>query len=136
MNEYKRRAYERPVMGGVTPGAESGYYRHRETRRGVDVTVMVGVDVGEEEARRFGSDAVWHVSVNCWPRPGARLPLPISRWKQRHRDAALGAHGENAKGVGSPGAERFLEFGEYAAHLYLPLSNEEREGLPGSPQGG
>ncbi len=70
LNEYKRRAYERPVMGGVTPGAESGYYRHRETRRGVDVTVMVGVDVGEEEARRFGSDAVWHVSVNCWPRPG------------------------------------------------------------------
>lgn len=130
MNEHQRRAYGRPLIGGGAPDAESGYYRHRETRRGVDVTVMVTVDVGEGEARRFGSDAVWHVSVSCWPRPGAKRPLPVARWKPRHRDAALAVHGENAEGVGQRDAQGFLEFGEYAAHLYLPLSEEEREGLP------
>lgn len=120
MNEYQRRAYERPLSGDGRPDAEPGYYRHREARRGMDVTVSV--DVGEEEAERFGSDAVWHVSVSCWPWPGAKRPLPVSRWKPRHQDVALGAHKENAEGVGEPGAEGFLEFGEYAAHLYLRLS--------------
>ena len=61
---------------------------------------------------------------------GAKRPLPVTRWKPRHRDAALAVHGENAEGVGQRDAQGFLEFGEYAAHLYLPLSEEEREGLP------
>jgi hypothetical protein len=136
MNEYQRRAYdERPLIDDGAPDAESGYYRHRETRRGVDVTVMVTVDVGEGEARRFGSDAVWHVSVSCRPPPGARRPLPVSRWKPRHRDAALAAPGDNAEGVGQHGAEGFLEFGEYPAHLYRPLSDREREGLSASRRG-
>ena len=135
MNEHQRRAYERPLMGDGAPDAEPGYYRHRETRRGVDVTVMVTVDVGGGEARRFGSDAVWHVSVSPWPRPGAKRPLPVPRWKPRHQDAALAAHGENAEGVGRRSAQGFLEFGEYAAHLYLPLSDEEREELPAPQQG-
>ncbi|MDP9474594.1 MAG: hypothetical protein M3R38_02660 [Actinomycetota bacterium] len=93
MNEYQRRAYERPVMGGAAPGAESGYYRHRETRRGVDVTVVVSVDVGEEEARRFGADAVWHVSVSWRPRPGRG-----SRFRSRGKSGATRTRRSAPKG--------------------------------------
>lgn len=128
MNEYQRTAYEAPLHG-QEPAPEPDRYRHLEVHDGVQVTVMVTVDVGEEEERRFGTDAVWHVSVSCWPRPGAARPLPLYRWKRRHRQAALEAHARNARGVGEAAAQGYLEYGEYAVHLYLPLSGEERAGL-------
>lgn len=131
MNEHQRKAYEAPVRGGVASPDDAGYYRHDEYPGGIRVTVMVTVDVPEmEPGSALDHGALWHTSVSCWPRPGAARPLPVARWKRRHREAAARTQAANAEGVGDRDAQSRLVEGEHAVHLYVPLNNEELAGLP------
>lgn len=65
------------------------------------------------------------------PGRGGGRPLPVSRWRRRHREAALRAQAANAAGVGRRDVEARLVEGVYSVHLYVPLSGEELAGLPG-----
>lgn len=141
MNEHQRRAHEHPVYEGAALPQEPGWFDHYEHHNGVPVGVGVTVNVGPEVERRFGQDAVWHVSVSCYPEdPDAESPLALGDWSGEHRAAALAAQIQNATGVGrrmgeTPGRDvpesvsGGMVEGEYALHLYVPLTADEREGL-------
>jgi hypothetical protein len=89
MNEHQRKAYEKPLGAGPPPPA--GRFVHPEVSGGVPLNVSLTVDIGPEEADRFGASGVWHCSISAWPRSPSSYPIPVQRWKRKHWEAAEAA---------------------------------------------
>lgn len=142
LNRYQRLAFENPFIDGMPPlDMHSGWMLHAEIAGEQSVTVGVTVDVDGDYRLGYGTDALWQISVRVWPTslkeklsfPEQR-PIEVARWQDHHREAAFRAHESNARGIGHREAEfdiREAVFSEtYASHLWLALTEEERDGLP------
>jgi len=127
MNEHQRKAYEQPLGAGPPPPPR--HFVHPEVSGGVPLNVSLTADVGPEVADRFGTAGVWHCSVSAWPRSRSSYPIPVERWKLKHREAAEAAIRKNLTGVGREGAEPIREEGGLALHAYLPMNERELDGL-------
>lgn len=141
LNRSQRIAYENPVIEGQPPlHLPENWALHREEVDGQAVTVVIMVSVASEHRRAYGTDAIWEISVSLWPTSVAeKLPHPegspikVSKWTDRHREIAGKVYQANTRGLGDRGgapAQAAAADGTYSTHLHLPMTEEERAGLP------
>lgn len=144
LNKHQRLAYENPFIEGQgPPHLPEGWFTHDEMVEGQAVRIGITVSVAAENRPKYGTDAVWEVSVSVWPTSMAErlshpedMPIQVDKWTETHKEIAAKTYGKNVAGISvssepeSAQKEGVVGSGTYALHLLVPLNEEEREGLP------